>query len=221
VGVCLIRGRWVGMELNTISPGLKPFALHSCRNRSKVPCFILASPKALMGREFLNLSSVNQRHAVSKSRAWSDCPMEGGVGVEDDTLVQTSRLESVVVKFGISPARDTSSLDEEPPLSPQEIEQRFRRLFGREMMPKERSAFLLGPREPNASRWRSVMLKNTAENEWRRGQFANTEDQESRIRRRAYELYEQRGKGEGRALNDWLRAEREIKTSNQELRAAS
>ena len=31
-----------------------------------------------------------------------------------------------------------------------------------------------------------------------------------RIRLRAYELYEQRGRHEGRALEDWLRAEREV-----------
>ena len=36
----------------------------------------------------------------------------------------------------------------------------------------------------------------------------NLEDQ---IRRRAYELYEQRGKEDGHDLEDWLRAEEEIK----------
>ncbi len=33
---------------------------------------------------------------------------------------------------------------------------------------------------------------------------------EEQISRRAYELYEQRGKADGRADEDWLRAEREI-----------
>ncbi len=33
---------------------------------------------------------------------------------------------------------------------------------------------------------------------------------EERIRRRAYELYEQRGRLDGFALDDWLLAEREI-----------
>ncbi len=33
---------------------------------------------------------------------------------------------------------------------------------------------------------------------------------EERIRRRAYELYEQRGKVDGFALDDWLQAEGEI-----------
>jgi len=36
----------------------------------------------------------------------------------------------------------------------------------------------------------------------------NLEDQ---IRRRAYELYEQRGKEDGHDLEDWFRAEEEIK----------
>jgi hypothetical protein len=31
-----------------------------------------------------------------------------------------------------------------------------------------------------------------------------------RIARRAYELYEQRGRQEGRALEDWLNAERQV-----------
>lgn len=35
-------------------------------------------------------------------------------------------------------------------------------------------------------------------------------DIDGRIRRRAYELYEQRGRIDGFALDDWLRAEREI-----------
>jgi hypothetical protein len=35
-------------------------------------------------------------------------------------------------------------------------------------------------------------------------------DIEESIRRRAYELYEQRGRVDGFALDDWLRAEREI-----------
>jgi len=35
-------------------------------------------------------------------------------------------------------------------------------------------------------------------------------DIEERIRRRAFELYEQRGRIDGFALDDWLEAEREI-----------
>jgi hypothetical protein len=33
---------------------------------------------------------------------------------------------------------------------------------------------------------------------------------QSKIRRRAYEIYERRGKAPGRALDDWLRAEAEV-----------
>jgi hypothetical protein len=39
---------------------------------------------------------------------------------------------------------------------------------------------------------------------------AQPNDIEESIRRRAYELYGQRGKIEGFALDDWLQAEREI-----------
>lgn len=39
---------------------------------------------------------------------------------------------------------------------------------------------------------------------------AQPNDIEESIRRRAYELYEQRGRIEGFALDDWLQAEREI-----------
>ena len=39
---------------------------------------------------------------------------------------------------------------------------------------------------------------------------AQSSDIDERIRRRAYELYEQRGKVDGFALDDWLQAEREI-----------
>lgn len=39
---------------------------------------------------------------------------------------------------------------------------------------------------------------------------ASFDDLEQRIRVRAYELYEQRGKEDGHALDDWLRAEAEL-----------
>ena len=42
---------------------------------------------------------------------------------------------------------------------------------------------------------------------------------EERIRLRAYQLYEQRGKRHGYALNDWLEAEAEL-TDRRSLRAA-
>ena len=45
---------------------------------------------------------------------------------------------------------------------------------------------------------------------------------EERIRRRAYELYDQRGRVDGFALDDWLQAEAEIlgKQKGQKVRAA-
>ena len=43
---------------------------------------------------------------------------------------------------------------------------------------------------------------------------------EERIRVRAYELYEQRGKRDGHALDDWLQAEAEL-TERKSLRAAA
>jgi len=41
--------------------------------------------------------------------------------------------------------------------------------------------------------------------------YAAEPSHDERIRRRAYELYEARGKQPGAALNDWLRAEQEIR----------
>jgi hypothetical protein len=43
---------------------------------------------------------------------------------------------------------------------------------------------------------------------------------EQRIRVRAYELYEQRGKGDGHSLDAWLQAEAEL-TEQKTLRAAA
>ena len=38
-------------------------------------------------------------------------------------------------------------------------------------------------------------------------------DHQEQIRRRAYELYEQRGRGDGFALDDWLQAESDLAES--------
>lgn len=43
---------------------------------------------------------------------------------------------------------------------------------------------------------------------------------ESEIRRRAYELYEHRGYGDGLAEQDWLEAEREVLARNQQKHSA-
>jgi len=58
---------------------------------------------------------------------------------------------------------------------------------------------------------------------WRKAHFwrsdAGSYELEERIRLRAYQLYEQRGKRHGYALNDWLEAEAEL-TDRRSLRAA-
>jgi hypothetical protein len=46
------------------------------------------------------------------------------------------------------------------------------------------------------------------------------DEEEERIRLRAYELYEKRGKRDGHALDDWLQAEAEL-TERKSLRAAA
>jgi len=43
---------------------------------------------------------------------------------------------------------------------------------------------------------------------------------EDRIRARAYELYEQRGREDGHDIEDWLHAEAEIMSSKPSIRAA-
>jgi hypothetical protein len=55
-------------------------------------------------------------------------------------------------------------------------------------------------------------------NDWRRDQLIEPQVVKGAIRQRAYQLYEQRGKQPGRALDDWLAAELEIKAF-QELHA--
>jgi hypothetical protein len=43
---------------------------------------------------------------------------------------------------------------------------------------------------------------------------------EEQIRRRAYELYEERGRTDGHDMDDWLRAKSEITSGKQETVAA-
>lgn len=47
-----------------------------------------------------------------------------------------------------------------------------------------------------------------------------TPELQEEIRRRAYELYEQRGREGGRDLDDWLQAESEVAQSKMMARAA-
>ena len=49
---------------------------------------------------------------------------------------------------------------------------------------------------------------------------AGSDELEERIRVRAYQLYEQRGKRDGHALGDWFQAEAEL-TERKSLRAAA
>ena len=48
---------------------------------------------------------------------------------------------------------------------------------------------------------------------------AQSSNIEERIRRRAYELYQQRGRVEGFALDDWPQAEGEILGTQKQLKA--
>jgi DUF2934 family protein len=50
--------------------------------------------------------------------------------------------------------------------------------------------------------------------------LGNQSEVEDRIRLRAYELYEQRGCGDGLELDDWVQAEEEILNSGEQTRAA-
>jgi hypothetical protein len=50
--------------------------------------------------------------------------------------------------------------------------------------------------------------------------LGNQSEVEDRIRFRAYELYEQRGRGDGCELDDWIQAEEEILNSGERARAA-
>lgn len=52
----------------------------------------------------------------------------------------------------------------------------------------------------------SAMPTSTIETETKKAPF----DRQEQVRRRAYELYEQRGREEGHELDDWLQAESEV-----------
>jgi hypothetical protein len=52
------------------------------------------------------------------------------------------------------------------------------------------------------------------------GRTAAETDREDQIRRRAYDLYEARGRGDGHDLEDWLEAGAEITGRTEEAAAA-
>lgn len=49
---------------------------------------------------------------------------------------------------------------------------------------------------------------------------ASASEVQEQIRRRAYELYEERGRGDGRDLEDWLQAESEVTQQKAKTAAA-
>jgi hypothetical protein len=51
------------------------------------------------------------------------------------------------------------------------------------------------------------------------GRTAVDENREEEIRRRAYELYEERGREDGHDVEDWLRAEAEISGGSERAAA--
>lgn len=57
---------------------------------------------------------------------------------------------------------------------------------------------------------KTSMVSPNAEQSGPAIQISNADWAHERIARRAYELYEQRGQGEGSALEDWLNAERQL-----------
>jgi Protein of unknown function (DUF2934) len=63
-------------------------------------------------------------------------------------------------------------------------------------------------------------MKNEEGKKPARSAFVAPENLEDRIRTRAYELYEERGKEDGHELDDWLRAEAEVTSSERRSAAA-
>jgi hypothetical protein len=63
---------------------------------------------------------------------------------------------------------------------------------------------------PKPKRNRSSEPQATSQEETREVQLGNSSPDEE-IRRRAYEIYLERGEQQGRELDDWLRAERELR----------
>jgi len=59
------------------------------------------------------------------------------------------------------------------------------------------------------------MQNPTTKNVSRFGRTAAEESSGEEVRRRAYELYEARGRGDGHDLEDWLQAEAEITEMTQ------
>ena len=63
------------------------------------------------------------------------------------------------------------------------------------------------------------MTAKSKSRETRAPKIVQSSDIEDRIRRRSYELYEQRSRVDGFALDDWLRAECEILAAQRQPKA--
>lgn len=64
---------------------------------------------------------------------------------------------------------------------------------------------------PALSKVTSIESRSAAPSSYSNGDAVN--NAEERIRQRAYELYEQRGRDDGAADQDWLRAEAELRSA--------
>lgn len=58
---------------------------------------------------------------------------------------------------------------------------------------------------------RMSTLNSTQPREERQGLSQRDDSMQQRIRQRAYELYEERGRGDGRHKEDWAQAEEQIR----------
>jgi hypothetical protein len=65
-----------------------------------------------------------------------------------------------------------------------------------------------------------ISVKNPTTQKSQFGRTATEEDREEQIRRRAYELYELRGREDGHDVEDWLAAEAEITGTTRKATAA-
>jgi len=63
-------------------------------------------------------------------------------------------------------------------------------------------------------------MKHTLNETQRQSIQTQTPELDEKIRRRAYELYEQRGRTDGSELEDWVQAEAEVLDGNDMARTA-
>jgi len=63
-------------------------------------------------------------------------------------------------------------------------------------------------------------MKHTLNETQRQSIQTQTPELDEKIRRRAYELYEQRGRADGSELEDWVQAEAEVLGGNNMARTA-